>query len=674
MAFDRITALLGTSLAALLVAAPAWASIPDLTISSGATSGVTCTAGVCRGSSRAANLNVTDLTNMLGASDVTLQGDSTFQDILVRVPVAWASTHKLTLAAYRSIMINATITVQGTSGLTLTTGGGGTLSIPKNIAFWDLTSSLTINGNSYTLAGDIATLASDIAAAPSGRYALANNYDATPDGTYASVAIPTAFTGTFEGLGNTISHFTLADATTSTGTGLFSTLQGGAIRDLKMTAATITTSKEHDGGVGILLGYSDGGAIANVRVQGRMTCRGAGYTAIGGVVGTSIHGGSIDNAYANAIVKIGTARPAEAGILVGDNGDNIAAITNSQSAGKISQIGDSRAVTMGGLVGYNWGTISFSQSSASVTRGGDIGGLVGVNVGTISNSAASGNVAGPADNAGGLAGFNSVIYLSVGNITGSHASGNVTNTAGTAGGLAGQNVGSAISSSYATGNVSGDLSAGGIAGNSGTFNGTGGTIDTSFATGTVTASYAGVAGGVAGGVGAESLGQPGGSISRSFATGNVTGGDNSMVGGVVGTITVGSVQDVYAMGAVSGGANSKVGGLAGRNGFDASNMGTIATSYSTGAVSGGAGSFLGGLLGYQTAGAGSVSSSYWDTDTSGITNTAQGAGNVSSEPGITAQTSAQLQSGVPAGFSTSIWSQGGGMNTNFPYLVANPPH
>ncbi len=661
------------SLTALLIIAltPARASMPDLTISSAATSGVTCTAGVCRGSGGAANLNLTDLTNMLGSSDITLQGDSTFQDILVRVPVAWASTHKLTLDAYRSIMINAAVTVQGTSGLTLTTGGSGTLSIPKNVAFWDLTSTLVINGNSYTLASDIATLAADIAAAPSARYALADNYDATADGTYASVAIPTTFTGTFEGLGNTISHFTLTDATTSTATGLFSTLHGGAIRDLKMTAATVATSKEHGGGVGILVGYNDGGTIANVRIQGRMTCRGAGYTSVGGITGDSASGGSIDSAYANVIVKIGAARTAEAGILAGNN---TTTITNSQSAGKISQIGNSRTVTMGGLVGYNWGTISDSQSSASVTRGGTIGGLVGVNVGTISNAAASGTVAGPADNAGGLAGFNSVIYLSVGNITGSHASGNVTNTGGTAGGLAGQNMGSAISSSYATGNVSGDLAAGGIAGIDGTFNGTGGTIDTSFATGTVTAAYSGIAGGVTGGIGAEALGQPGGSVSRSFATGNVTGGDNSMVGGVVGTITVGSVQDVYAMGAVSGGTNSKVGGLVGRNGFDASDQGTIATSYSTGAVSGGAGSTLGGLLGFQTAGAGSVTSSYWDTDTSGITNTAQGAGNVSSEPGITAQTSAQLQSGVPTGFSTSIWSQGAGVNGNFPYLTANPPH
>ena len=63
------------------------------------------------------------------------------------------------------------------------------------MTFWDLSSSLIVNGNSYTLVGDIETLASDIANNPAGFYALANDYDASVDGTYRSAPVTTTVTG-----------------------------------------------------------------------------------------------------------------------------------------------------------------------------------------------------------------------------------------------------------------------------------------------------------------------------------------------------------------------------------------------------------------------------------------------------------------------------------------------
>jgi len=112
------------------------------------------------------------------------------------------------------------VTVAGTGALTIVTNdsGGGKKSntgefiiVPErgSVQFWDLASSLVIDGNDYTLVGDIKTLAADIAANPSGFYALAKPYDASADGTYTVSAIPVRLEGVFEGLGNTISNFTL---------------------------------------------------------------------------------------------------------------------------------------------------------------------------------------------------------------------------------------------------------------------------------------------------------------------------------------------------------------------------------------------------------------------------------------------------------------------------------
>jgi hypothetical protein len=65
---------------------------------------------------------------------------------------------------------------------------------------------------------------------------------------------------------------------------------------------------------------------------------------------------------------------------------------------------------------------------------------------------------------------------------------------------------------------------------------------------------------------------------------------------------------------------------------------------------------------------------YWDTDTSGITNLSQGAGNIANFPGITGLTTRQLQSGLPAGFDPKIWAENSSINGGLPYLITNQPH
>ena len=204
-----------------------------------------------------------------------------------------------------------------------------------------------------------------------------------------------------------------------------------------------------------------------------------------------------------------------------------------------------------------------------------------------------------------------VIGLNYGRITNSYATGAVTGTGDEVGGLVGDNDGR-VMNSYATVAVTGNDDVGGLVGNNG---------------GSVTNSYA--TGGVAGNswVGGLVGWNLDGSVTNSYATGAVTGNDN--VGGLVGS-NEGDIMNSYAMGAVTG--SSGVGGLVSYNG------GSVTNSYATGAVTGN--SNVGGLVGWSSKG--SVTNSYWNTQTSGLATSAGG-------DGVTSATTVQLQSPTAPG-------------------------
>jgi hypothetical protein len=274
---------------------------------------------------------------------------------------------------------------------------------------------------------------------------------------------------------------------------------------------------------------------------------------------------------------------------------------------------------------------------------------VGGNSGTISDSYATGNV---------TAGYCFIAYL---------------------GGLAGSNFGGTISNCFATGTVTG---LGNTSGNciliGGLIGSSSGTIINCFATGDVNGNYYSYEnGGLVGGNGQWSI------ISNSYSTGAVTG--NSCIGGLVGE-NGGDINQCYSTGASSG--NSDVGGLAGRNfyggnifncystsnvnGINSANKlgglvgengtvdnyyGFIMNCYSTGNVNGGPGSSeLGGLVGYNNnysniskcysigavtgevdfgglvgGNSGTVTASFWDIYTSGLTDSDGGTGKTTAE-------------------------------------------
>jgi hypothetical protein len=234
-----------------------------------------------------------------------------------------------------------------------------------------------------------------------------------------------------------------------------------------------------------------------------------------------------------------------------------------------------------------------------------------------------------------------------------------TQTSQQVGALAGVNPGSIIGCS-----VSGQVSATGQHAHAGGL--AGGTlavsaISRSSSTASVSATGSNSA---AGGL----VGQATGPLDESFATGTVAVGDSSTSGGLIGIQAQGTVSDSYATGAVSGGSNSVVGGFIGSN---TSGL-HIATSYSLGSVSGDTGSTVGGFIGEDFTSSG-LSNTYWNLDTSGMSDPSKGAGNIANDPGITGLTSSALQSGLPSGFDANVWAQSPTINGGLPYLASNPP-
>ena len=110
--------------------------------------------------------------------------------------------------------------------------------------------------------------------------------------------------------------------------------------------------------------------------------------------------------------------------------------------------------SIGGVVGYSWGTIENCSVSGSVSGTVYVGGVVGVQIGgSITGCSSSATVKGTVD-VGGVAGQTN----SSATLTACYATGNVTieiapkkNIAG--GGLVGMNAGSSLLACYATGNV-----------------------------------------------------------------------------------------------------------------------------------------------------------------------------------------------------------------------------
>jgi hypothetical protein len=396
------------ALAATLVCACPAANAA-VTISSAATQNMSCASGVCTPTAANAVLNVNDLESMLASGVLTVNtGGALASDIDLDAAIAWASANGLTLDAYRSIGVASPVADNGAGGLTILTndgGSGGIFSFTSagSISFLGTSNTLSVNGVTYALENNVAALASAIAANPAGSYALANNYDASHDGTYRSAAIPTAFSGAFEGLGNTISNLSLKGTGNGDSyVGLFAELgangqPGGTIENIVLknvgidgngfvngglvglnigtvsgafASGVANSTFHHDGPeIGLLVG-ANYGTITRFGATGTVT--GSGSAGAGGLAGVSA--GVIAQSYADCVVSGNAGKEnSGAGGLTGSNGG---AISDSYALGK------AKGWEEGGLVGANSeeSTIARSYSTTAVNKKGgpEEGGLIGV--------------------------------------------------------------------------------------------------------------------------------------------------------------------------------------------------------------------------------------------------------------------------------------------------------
>jgi hypothetical protein len=271
---------------------------------------------------------------------------------------------------------------------------------------------------------------------------------------------------------------------------------------------------------------------------------------------------------------------------------------------------------------------------------------------TISNLTVSGG-------GGDLGFFTQNVEGVIRDITLENASVTSTTSGGDIGTLVGYNAGM-LNGAHATGSVTGNTNAvaGGLVGaNTNRANMSDDDADV-----VVTVGASSSAGGLAG--------ENEGPISQCYAGGDVKGrGTNLQLGGLVGN-NAGQIENAYARGSTRGGTDS--GGLIGYNGI-ALGPGSAISSYSTGIAT--AKTYAGGVIGFDDApGAdGGTQNTYWDTSTSDITNPGQGAGSPANDPGLTGLTTAQLQSGLPAGFDPTVWAENPAINDGLPYLLADPP-
>lgn len=600
-----------------------------------------------------ATLKADTLSTALTNSNVELV--STQGDVAISAPVAWQSANKLSLTAERAgININAPLKATGAgAGLALKHQTGYALNNAASVQLSGSGATFSLNGESYKVVQNLAQLL-DINKDLNARYVLGNSIN--DRSRINAIGGNGAFSGTFEGLGNTLQGLTIGGNGPFVGLFAAST---GKISNLNLDSMTVAANGRAEFS-GALTGYNTGtiqnvratnvnvsgngdlgglvgantGTLSNVSVSGKVN--GGNSRFIGGLVGVNFgNAGQIINSQANVNVSANIPNGgSDVGGLVGRNN---AVITGSTSQGIVSAFG--QPGNIGGLVGVNTGHIANSLSNSPVTgnRGSLTGGLVGLNQGDINNSAAVGHVTGNGSNAiGGLVGRNEGALRNV------QANGDVLDTASrnvggligindttselknaqaknsvtggdnaNIGGLIGLNKAGKIANASAGGKVSGgdNSQIGGLVGDN---------YDSLANVSTDTAVRAGKgshAGGLIGrnagnvsnadvrgsvvGAFSQALGgligeNNGGTLNLVSADTRVSAGDNAMAGGLVGNNRSGRITNAKAAGSVNAMANSRVGGLVGNNEY-----GNISNSQASANVKGGYNGDIGGLVGYN---------------------------------------------------------------------------
>jgi hypothetical protein len=494
----------------LLNSLPPKGKEPGITVSTKATKNVSCSGGVCTPTAAKAVLNVSELTRLLVAGNVTIATSAVAPDIFINASFSWMSANALTLQAIGDITVNNAVSDAGPGPLDLEydiTGGGGVLSFGNkgSISFMGVANPLTINGQNYLLAADIRTMARLIQDNPSGNFALARSYDASHDGKYTQSPINVTFNGNLNGLGNMLLGLKVESSSQGNGGGLIVATGSTATIDyLRLQHARIVFNPFSAACVGGITGTNNG-TITGVSFSGSVTAFSLGDYVEAGGIACENYGTIATSAASGAVTASSTVEFAWAGGIAAYNSGSI---DLSNASGPVSAQGSGRdegdcSVGAGGLVGHDGGGSTGTSFATGDVTASDI---------AINNACA-----------GGLMGS-----IFSGNIDGSYATGSATTHAGSdaswmAGGLVGLATDGAIKNSSA-GGASFAYNAGGLVG------GNEDSIDNSYANGAVSGPNGANVGGLMG----DWQSDQGSTVTNSISYGAVTNGGGGLIGGFVG--------------------------------------------------------------------------------------------------------------------------------------------
>lgn len=147
----------------------------------------------------------------------------------------------------------------------------------------------------------------------------------------------------------------------------------GAVIDNSESNSAVAGSKATSSGLGGVAGVNKG-TLSKVDSLGVTNGGDSGSSAVGGIAG--INTGSIENAYNESFVTGGE----KTGGLVGIN-EKSGSLVNAANAGRVEGKGKAQdaAQEIGGLVGYNDGSILNGRNGGNVTGTTYVGGIVGTN-------------------------------------------------------------------------------------------------------------------------------------------------------------------------------------------------------------------------------------------------------------------------------------------------------
>ena len=189
-----------------------------------------------------------------------------------------------------------------------------------------------------------------------------------------------AFKGVFDGNEKTIDGLNIANGSSDETKGLFGVVDGGTVKNLKLTNVNISTSSKNVGGAAGLM--VNNATIDKVEVYGTLTAP----DGVGGIVGRMIIDGTISNCTNNATVTATTAAGGIVGKAYYSALNKTMNITGCTNKGNITG-----SYAAGGIAALSAANIS-NCSNTAVIASNEAGGIVGEQImyGTINNNINSG--------------------------------------------------------------------------------------------------------------------------------------------------------------------------------------------------------------------------------------------------------------------------------------------